>query len=73
VLLEVAKARGATPHQIALAFLLRHPSVFTIPKAARMAHVDELVGAWDVVLTSDDVQKLESAFPRTGSGSLKMI
>ncbi len=73
VLSEVAKARGATPHQIALAFLLRHPSVFTIPKAARIAHVEELVGASDVVLTSDDVHKLESAFPRTGSGSLRMI
>jgi len=73
VLLEIAKGRGATPHQIALAFLLRHPSVFAIPKAARLAHVEELAGGAEVVLTDDEVQKIERAFPRTGSGSLPMI
>ena len=35
VLAEIAQAHGATPHQVALAFLVRRPSVFAIPKWAR--------------------------------------
>jgi diketogulonate reductase-like aldo/keto reductase len=34
VLAEVAERHGATPYAVALAFLLRRPSVFAIPKAA---------------------------------------
>ena len=44
-LAEVARARGATPHQVALAFLLRDPHVLVIPKAARVAHVEDVAGA----------------------------
>jgi diketogulonate reductase-like aldo/keto reductase len=36
---EVALELGATPYQVALAFLLRMPNVLTIPKAASAAHV----------------------------------
>jgi diketogulonate reductase-like aldo/keto reductase len=62
-LAEISRARGATPHQVALAFLLRHPSVFVIPKAARVDHVIELGGAGDLALTKDEVHRLEAAFP----------
>jgi diketogulonate reductase-like aldo/keto reductase len=41
VLEEIAWAHGATPRQVALAFLTRHPLVFTIPKARRIPHVEE--------------------------------
>src|SRR2546427_5366925 len=41
VLEEIGGARGATPRQVALRVLVRHPSVFTIPKAGRVGHVDE--------------------------------
>ena len=34
VLAEIAAAHGATPRQVALAFLTRRPSLFAIPKAA---------------------------------------
>ncbi len=62
-LAEIARTRGATPHQMALAFLLRHPSVLAIPKAGRVDHVVELAGAGDLVLSKDEVRRLEAAFP----------
>jgi diketogulonate reductase-like aldo/keto reductase len=63
VLAEVARARGATPRQVALAFLARDPNVLVIPKAARVAHVEELAGAGDLVLSPDELARLDAAFP----------
>jgi diketogulonate reductase-like aldo/keto reductase len=73
VLAEVARERGATSHQVALAFLLRHGGVFTIPKAARVEHVDDVARAGELVLTGDEILRLEAAFPRSESGSLPML
>jgi len=64
VLAEVARRLGATPRQIALRFLLRDPIVLTIPKASRVAHVEENAGAAAVVLDDADVARLDAAFPR---------
>jgi diketogulonate reductase-like aldo/keto reductase len=64
VLAEVAAAHGATARQVALAFLVREPGVFTIPKAARAAHVAENAAAGDLVLSDDDARRIDAAFPR---------
>lgn len=64
VLTEIAAAHEATPHQVALAFLLRYRSVFTIPKAARVAHVQDNAGASDFRLTMAEVERIDQAFPR---------
>jgi diketogulonate reductase-like aldo/keto reductase len=63
VLAEVGRARGATPHQVALAFLTRDPNVLAIPKAARVAHVEDVAGASDLVLTPEDIQRIDATFP----------
>jgi diketogulonate reductase-like aldo/keto reductase len=63
VLADIAQARGATPRQIALAFLVRRPSVFAIPKAGSVAHVEENAAAGDLVLTPDEIARVEAAFP----------
>jgi diketogulonate reductase-like aldo/keto reductase len=63
VLGEIARARGATARQVALAFLVRQPSVFTIPKAGTVAHVEENAGAGDLVLTADETARIAAAFP----------
>ncbi|WP_119388316.1 aldo/keto reductase [Taklimakanibacter lacteus] len=63
VLADIAKAHGASLHQVALAFLIRHPSVFAIPKAARLMHVEENAKAMNVELSKDDIARLEEAFP----------
>ena len=62
-LAQVAKRLGATPRQVALAFLTRHPAVFAIPKSSHERHVDELAGADPVALDSDAIAAIEEAFP----------
>jgi diketogulonate reductase-like aldo/keto reductase len=63
VLAEIARERGATPRQVALAFLVRRPSVFAIPKAASTAHVAENAGAGDLELAPQEIARIEAAFP----------
>jgi diketogulonate reductase-like aldo/keto reductase len=64
VLQGVADAHGATPRQVALAFLVQRASVFTIPKAGRVPHVEENAAAAGLRLTGADLERLERAFPR---------
>lgn len=64
VLDEIAQKHGATPHQVALAFLVREPGLFTIPKAADIAHVTENAGAGTLVLDAADIARIDAAFPR---------
>ncbi|MDQ7820470.1 MAG: aldo/keto reductase [Armatimonadota bacterium] len=63
VLEEIARARGATSRQVALAFLVRRPSLFTIPKSSSVEHVRENAGAGDLVLTAEETARIEEAFP----------
>jgi diketogulonate reductase-like aldo/keto reductase len=64
VLAEIAAARAATPRQVALAFLTRNAELFTIPKASSAAHAAENAGAGDLVLSPEDIVKIDRAFPR---------
>ncbi len=63
VLAEIAREHAATPRQVALAFLVRQPGVFTIPKAGSVAHVEENAGAGDLELTADEIARIAAAFP----------
>jgi diketogulonate reductase-like aldo/keto reductase len=62
-LARVAERHGATPAQVALAWILRLELMLAIPKAARRAHVEENRGALDVGLTDEDLSELDAAFP----------
>jgi diketogulonate reductase-like aldo/keto reductase len=74
VLAEIARARGATARQVALAFLVRRPGVFTIPKAGSIAHVEENAGAGDLALSPDEIARIEAAFPlRRAERALPML
>ena len=64
VLQEIADARSATPRQVALQFLVRHPLTLTIPKASRADHASENAGAGDCSLTGTELTKIDRAFPR---------
>jgi diketogulonate reductase-like aldo/keto reductase len=71
---EVADAQGATPRQIALAFLTRRRSLFAIPKASKPGHVEENAGAGDIELSDAEIQQIDAAFPLGPRGrSLPMI
>jgi diketogulonate reductase-like aldo/keto reductase len=63
VLREVAARHGATPAQVALAWLLQQPAVILIPKASTPEHVRENRAALAVRLTKSDVAELDRAFP----------
>ena len=64
VLVEVAAAHNAAPHQVALRFLIREPGVFAIPKASRPDHAVENAAAAILDLTSAELERLARAFPR---------
>jgi len=60
----MAKAKGCTPGQVALAWLLAQGTdIVPIPGTKRAARVDENVGAPDVALSADDVARLSAALP----------
>ncbi len=60
----VAARLGATPVQVAVAWLLLQPDVVVIPKSSRVEGIDEIAGAANVTLTPEDRDELEHAFPK---------
>lgn len=63
VLGRVAERHGATPAQVALAWVLHQDGVCAIPRAGTPDHVRENRAALDLVLTADDLRTLAGAFP----------
>ena len=58
---EVATALGATPMQVALAWLLqRAPNILLIPGTSSVEHLRENLAAADLTLSSDSVARLDS-------------
>lgn len=59
---KVAERKGATPGQIALAWLLAQKSwIVPIPGTRRLERLEENIGAAEVQLTADDLRDIESA------------
>jgi diketogulonate reductase-like aldo/keto reductase len=74
VLASIAKRHGKTPRQIALNFLTRRKSLFTIPKASTLDHVRENAGGAGWKLDAEDLKHLDSVFPVTAKDApLDMI
>ena len=71
---QIAETHGATPAQIALAFVLSPPGVIAIPKSSNEAHVRENAGAAAITLSAADLRTLDGAFPPPGrKQSLEML
>ena len=59
---QVAKQKGASPAQIALAWLLaQKPWIVPIPGTTKLTRLDENLGALKVELTPGDLREIESA------------
>jgi aryl-alcohol dehydrogenase-like predicted oxidoreductase len=59
---RIAKQKGATPAQIALAWLLaQKPWIAPIPGTTKLSRLDENIGSLDVNLTADDLREIKSA------------
>lgn len=62
LLKRIAGEKGATPAQIALAWLLAHkPWIVPIPGTTKLHRLEENLGAVDVELTAADLEGIESA------------
>ena len=59
----LASRLGASPGQVALAWLLQQDQVLVIPKAATRAHLAENLGALDLRLDSGSLAELDRLFP----------
>jgi aryl-alcohol dehydrogenase-like predicted oxidoreductase len=59
---KIARQKGATPAQIALAWLLaQKPWIVPIPGTTKLARFEENIGAVQVELTPDDLRAIENA------------
>ena len=63
VVKAVAARVGATPIQVALAWLLDFPDVIAVPKSSRAEGVDEIMRAVGLALSREDRNELSRAFP----------
>ena len=59
---EIVQATGATPSQVALAWLLaKSPVMLPIPGTSKVSHLEENIGGAGVTLTAEQVQELTDA------------
>ena len=60
---EIARNRGVTPAQIALAWLLQKPGITSpIIGATKMQHLEEAVAAVDIRLTEEEINNIEAPY-----------
>ena len=65
LLARIGEQKGATPAQIALAWLLaQKPWIVPIPGSRKLERLDENIGAQVVALTPDDLREIESAISK---------
>jgi aryl-alcohol dehydrogenase-like predicted oxidoreductase len=62
---EIAKSKGCTPAQLALAWVLAQgEDLVPIPGTKRRKYLEENVGALDVVLTAEDLRRIDEIAPK---------
>lgn len=64
---EVAAAHGATPAQVALAWVLHHPQTVAIPGARTVEQLRENAAAADLDLAPDELARLAAAATAAGA------
>lgn len=62
-LLALAQEKQATVYQILLAFVLQERQMIAIPRSIRKEHTLENRAAAEIILTEEDMQRLNQAFP----------
>ena len=63
LLADIGRAHGATAAQVALAWVLALPGTLAIPKAGQEPHLRENLDALDLVLSADDLARLDERYP----------
>jgi diketogulonate reductase-like aldo/keto reductase len=73
-LVAFARARGMTPGQVALAWLLAQDGVIAIPKTGHLARLEENAGALERPLSGEELRELDGLFaPPSGPTPLAML
>ena len=62
-IINMANARGITVAQLLLAWVIRHPGVLAIPKAASIEHVVQNAAALDIALSGEELAQLDRLYP----------
>ncbi|EFH80951.1 aldo/keto reductase [Ktedonobacter racemifer] len=74
VLQRIADGHGATPTQVAIAWVIRLDGVNAIPKSGTPEHTQENRGALNIFLSKQELAMLDSAFPPpTAKRPLEML
>lgn len=69
---EIAKARGVKMAQVALAWVLqKQPVTAPIVGVTKLSQLEDAVGALDVVLSADEVARLEAPYRSTSAQSFR--
>jgi diketogulonate reductase-like aldo/keto reductase len=63
----IARRHGATPAQVALAWLIHQPKVIAIPMSSNLEHLKSNLEALDLELFPDDLERLDQAELPEGS------
>jgi diketogulonate reductase-like aldo/keto reductase len=71
---SVAAGHRVSPASVAIAWMLLQDDIITIPKSSNEAHMRENEAALDLLLSQQDLELLERAFPRPKQpGPLEML
>ena len=69
---EIAKDKGATPGQIALAWVLAQGNdIVPIPGTTKRHHLDENIAALDISLTGEDISAINAILPKDAASGLR--
>lgn len=68
----IAKAKGCTPSQLALAWVMAQEDfIFPIPGTKRVKYLEENIKAPDISLSSKDMEQIKEVFPKNAASGLR--
>ncbi len=69
---ELAKKKGCTPSQLALAWVMQKGDyIFPIPGTKRIKYLEENAGAVNVSFTKEELETIDSIFPKDAAAGLR--
>jgi aryl-alcohol dehydrogenase-like predicted oxidoreductase len=69
---EIARDKGVTPAQLALAWVLAQgEDIVAIPGTKRRTYLEQNVGAGDVAFTEEELRRIDKAFPMDAAGGAR--
>ena len=69
---RLAKSKGCSPGQIAIAWMMnREQTIVPIPGTKRIKYLEENVGASDILLDRDEIDRLEEILPLGGAAGTR--